>query len=149
MRHKSAVRYSLFAFGSAVSIAVSEDGLAMSSHYHCYNLHGQRKAKREQRLVANSFTSRQTVKIAIRIAVFALGVCLLFFGLHKAHQETTVFQNNPGTPTNAYSPEIVAVAGAFITLGALAPSPAQLSRWMSRKRRKPVPHAHFRRQRKF
>jgi hypothetical protein len=88
------------------------------------------------------------VKLAIRAAVFAVGAFLVFFGLHKAHGEMMVFQNNPGTPTSSYSPEILAVAGAFIVLGAFAPSPATLSRWMSRKRRKPVPQTHFRRQRK-
>ena len=88
------------------------------------------------------------MKLAGRIAIFVVGACLIFFGLHKAHTEMMVFQNSPGTPSTAYSPEIIAVAGAFIALAAFAPSPKRLGRWMSRKRRKPVPHAHFRRQRK-
>jgi len=88
------------------------------------------------------------VKLAMRIAVFALGAWLLFFGLRKAHSETMSFQNNPATPTSSFSPEIVAVGGAFLMLAAFAPSPAVLGRWMSRKRRKPVPHARFRRQHK-
>jgi len=88
------------------------------------------------------------VKLAIRIAVFVLGGWLLFFGLHRAHNETMDLQNTPSTPTSAYSPEIVAVGGAFLMLAAFTPSPAVLGRWMSRKRRKPVPHAHFRRKHK-
>ena len=88
------------------------------------------------------------MKLAFRIAVFVLGACLLFFGLRKAHSETMAFQNNPATPTSAYSPEIVAVAGAFLVLAAFAPSPATLGRWMSLKRRKHVPHARFRRHHK-
>ena len=85
------------------------------------------------------------MKLAIRVAVCALGAALVFFGLHKAHSEMMLFQNNPGTTTSTYSPEIIAVAGAFIVLAAFAPSPATLGRWMSRKRRKTVPHARFRR----
>jgi hypothetical protein len=77
------------------------------------------------------------VKIAVRIAVFALGAALVFLGWHKARGEMMIFQNNPGTPSSGYSPEILAVAGAFIALAAFAPSPATLGRWMSRKRRKP------------
>ena len=88
------------------------------------------------------------MKLAMRIAVFALGAWLLFFGLHRAHNETMNLQNGPATPSSAYSPEIVAVGGAFLMLAAFAPSPAVLGRWMSRKRRKPVPHARFRRQHK-
>ena len=87
------------------------------------------------------------MKIAVRIAVFALGAWLIFFGWHKAHGEMLTFQNNPA-PTSSYSPEILAVGGAFLVLAAFAPSPAVLGRWMSRKRRKPLPHARFRRQRK-
>ena len=104
-------------------------------------------AKGEERL-ATSPRSGNAVKLAIRIAVFAAGAFLVFFGLHKAHAEMMVFQNNPGTPSSTYSPEILAVAGVFIALAAFAPSPQRLGRWMSRKRRKPAPHAHFRRQRK-
>jgi hypothetical protein len=85
------------------------------------------------------------VKFPVRIAVFVLGAALVFFGLRKARGEMMTFQSNPGTPSSAYSPEILAVAGAFIALGAFAPSPATLGRWMSRKRRKPAPHARFRR----
>jgi hypothetical protein len=85
------------------------------------------------------------VKIAVRIAALGLGAALVFFGLHKAHGEMMTLQNNPGIPSNAYSPEIMAVAGAFIALAAFAPSPATLGRWMSLKRRKPAPHARFRR----
>ena len=98
--------------------------------------------------LANSRNSGKAVKIAVRVAVFALGVVLIAFGVHKSRSEMMVFQNNPSTPTSTYSPEIIAVAGAFIALGAFAPSPATLGRWMSLKRRKPVPHAHFRRQRR-
>ena len=87
------------------------------------------------------------MKLAMRIAVFALGALLLFFGLRRAH-ETMDLQNGPATPSTTYSPEIVAVGGAFLMLAAFAPSPAVLGRWMSRKRRKPVPHARFRRQHK-
>jgi hypothetical protein len=80
--------------------------------------------------------------------VFALGAWPFFFGLHKAHSETMNLQNGPATPSSSYSPEIVAVGGAFLALAAFAPSPAVLGRWMSRKRRKPVPHARFRRHHK-
>lgn len=88
------------------------------------------------------------MKIAIRIAVLILGAGLVLIGVHKAHSEMLNFQNNPTTPSSTYSPEILAVAGAFLMLAAFAPSPATLGRWMSRKRHKPGPHAHFRRRRK-
>jgi hypothetical protein len=88
------------------------------------------------------------VKIAIRVAVLILGAGLVIFGVHKAHTEMLNFQNNPATPSSSYSPEILAVGGAFLVLAAFAPSPATLGRWMSRKRRKPVPHVHFRRRHK-
>ena len=88
------------------------------------------------------------MKIAIRVAVFVLGAALVIFGVHKAHSEMLNFQNNPATPSSTYSPEIIAVAGAFLVLAAFAPSPATLGRWMARKRRKPVTHARFRRQHK-
>ena len=88
------------------------------------------------------------MKIAMRVAVFALGAWLIYFGWHKAHGEMLSFQNNPAIPTSSYSPEILAVGGAFLVLAAFAPSPVVLGRWMSRKRRKPVPHTHFRRQHK-
>ena len=88
------------------------------------------------------------MKIAVRIAVFALGAWLIFFGLHRAHSETMNLQNGPAAPSTSYSPEIVAVGGAFLGLAAFAPSPAVLGRWMSRKRRKPAPHARFRRHHK-
>lgn len=85
------------------------------------------------------------MKIAVRIAVFVLGAWLIYFGWHKGHAELINLQNTPVTPSGNYSPEILAVGGAFLVLAAFAPSPAVLGRWMSRKRRKPVPHAHFRR----
>jgi len=84
------------------------------------------------------------LKIAVRIAVFALGAWLSFFGWHKGHAELMNLQGGPVTP-GSYSPEILAVGGAFLILVAFAPSPATLGRWMSLKRHKPVPHAHFRR----
>ncbi len=83
--------------------------------------------------------------IAVRIAVFVLGAWLIYFGWHKGHAELINLQNSPVTPSSSYSPEILAVGGAFLVLAAFAPSPATLGRWMSRKRRKPVPHAQFRR----
>ena len=86
--------------------------------------------------------------IAVRIAVFALGAWLVFFGWHKGHAELVNVQNNPATPNSGYSPEILAVGGAFILLMAFAPSPATLGRWMSLKRRKTVTHARFRRRHK-
>ena len=82
--------------------------------------------------------------LAIRVAVFALGAWLIFFGWRKGHNEMMNLQNGPITP-GTYSPEILAVGGAFLVLAAFAPSPATLGRWMSRKRQKPAPHAHFRR----
>jgi len=88
------------------------------------------------------------VKVAIRVAVFVLGACLIFFGLRRSHSETLNLQNSPVTPSSSYSPEILAVAGAFLAVAAFAPSPATLGRWMSRKRHKPVPHAQFRRRHK-
>jgi hypothetical protein len=90
----------------------------------------------------------QVKKIAVRIAVFVSGAWLIFVGWHKGHAELLNLQNAPVTPTASYAPEILAVAGAFLILAAFAPSPAVLGRWMSRKRRTPVPHAHFRRKRK-
>lgn len=88
------------------------------------------------------------MKIPVRIAVFALGACLIFFAWYKGHTVIMNLQNGPATPGNGYPLEILAVGGAFLALVAFAPSPATLSRWVSRKRRKPVPHAHFRRHRK-
>jgi hypothetical protein len=87
-------------------------------------------------------------KIAVRIAVFALGARLIFYGWHKGHAELINVQNSPVTPSGNYSPEILAVVGAFLLLVAFAPSPATLGRWMSLKRHKPVPHARIRRQHK-
>ncbi len=88
-------------------------------------------------------------KIAARIAVFALGAWLIFYGWHKGHAELINVQNSPITPSSSsYSPEILAVGGAFLLLVAFVPSPATLGRWMSLKRRKPVPHARFRRHHK-
>ena len=89
--------------------------------------------------------NEEKVKIAIRLALLALGAGLVFFGLHRAHSEAMNLQNNPVVPGSTYSPEILAVAGAFLVLAAFAPSPATLGRWMLRKRRRPVPHTRFRR----
>ena len=97
---------------------------------------------------ASRLTARkedQVKKIALRIGVFALGAWLIFFGWRKGHAEMMTFQNNPATPSSSYAPEILAVGGAFLVLASSAPSPAVLGRWMSRKRRKPLPHARFRR----
>ena len=88
------------------------------------------------------------VKIAVRVAVFVLGAGLLFFGWHKGRGEMMNFQTNPATPSSSYAPELFAVGGAFLVLVAFAPSPETLGRWMSRKRHKPAPQAHFRRRRK-
>jgi len=80
--------------------------------------------------------------------VFALGACLIILGCYKGHAVMMNLQNGPATPGNGYPFEILAVGGAFLVLVAFAPTPATLSRWTSRKRHKPVPHAHFRRHRK-
>jgi hypothetical protein len=85
------------------------------------------------------------MKTPVRIGIFALGVGLIFFGWYKGHSVMVDLQNGSPAPSNAYPFEILAVGGAFLVLVAFAPSPATLSRWMSRKRRKPVPHARFRR----
>ncbi len=85
------------------------------------------------------------MKIPVRIAIFILGASLIILGWHRAHAEMLNLQNSPGAPSSSYSPEVLAVGGAFLALVAFAPSPAMLSRWLSHKRRKPVPHARFRR----
>ncbi len=88
------------------------------------------------------------MKIAVRVAVFVLGAALLFFGWRKGRAETMTYQSAPVPPSSSYSPELFAVGGAFLMLAAFAPTPATLGRWMSLKRRKPAPHAQFRRRRK-
>jgi hypothetical protein len=88
------------------------------------------------------------VKTTVRVAVFVLGAALLFFGWRKGRSESMNFQTNPATPGSSYAPELFAVGGAFLVLVAFAPSPETLGRWMSRKRQKPTPQAHFRRRRK-
>jgi hypothetical protein len=92
-------------------------------------------------------TVREQARIALRVAGLVLGAWLAYFGWHKAHGEVANLQ----TPTQtgaAYGPEFLVVGGVLVILMAFLPSPARLGRWMSRKRRKPVPHARFRRQHK-
>ena len=93
----------------------------------------------------------QVKKTAARIAVFVLGAVLLLFGLQRGHRETLTLQNNPNnpnTPATSFAPELLAMGGVFLMLGAFAPSPGRLGRWLTRKPRRPVPHTRFRRQHK-
>lgn len=86
------------------------------------------------------------MKLALRAAVFVLGVALLFVGFHKSHVDTTNPQN-PGSTNTGNPAEVLVVIGGFVTLLAFVPSQQTLGRWMSlKKSRKPQP-AHFRRRR--
>jgi len=87
------------------------------------------------------------VKLALRVAVFVLGVGLLFFGWRKAHSESVNLQN-PGSTNTGNPSEVLVVVGAFVTLGAFVPSSQTLGRWMSLKRKHHVPQAQFRRRRR-
>lgn len=95
---------------------------------------GAKSAKRDPR------------NIALRAAVFALGIGLLFFGWHRAHSATVDLANptaNPGSPS-----EVLVVIGGFMALLAFLPSSQTLGRWMSLKRQKRPQPAHFRRRHK-
>ncbi len=84
------------------------------------------------------------MKLALRIAVFVVGVALLFVGWRKAH---TVDLQNPGSSNTGNPAEVLVVIGGLVTLMAFVPSQQTLGRWMSlKKQRKPQP-AHFRRRR--
>jgi hypothetical protein len=87
------------------------------------------------------------MKIALRITIFLLGAALLFFGWHKAHMETLNLQNS-GNTSAISSSEVLVVIGGFVALMAFLPSSKTLGRWMSLKRNKPRPPAHFRRRRR-
>ena len=87
------------------------------------------------------------MKIAIRALVFVGGASLLFFGWHKSHSEMVNLQN-PGNTNAISSSEVLVVIGAFVTLMAFLPSAHTLGRWMSLKRHKAAPPAHFRRRRR-
>lgn len=79
-----------------------------------------------------------------RVAVFLIGVAVAFLGWHKSRAEVLSLQNG-SNPGNVSSAEVLIIAGGLIALMAFLPSSATLARWMSLKRRKPVPHAQFRR----
>jgi hypothetical protein len=89
---------------------------------------------------------RHPGNIALRAAVFLAGMGLLFFGWYRAHNATVDLTNpraNPGSPA-----EVLVVIGGFMALLAFLPSSQTLGRWMSLKRQKRPPPAHFRRRRK-
>jgi hypothetical protein len=96
-------------------------------------------------MAANS-KKRDPKNIALRAAVFVVGVGLLFFGWHRAHSATVDLANptaNPGSPS-----EVLVVIGGFVALLAFLPSSQTLGRWMSLKRQKRPQAAHFRRRHK-
>ena len=86
------------------------------------------------------------MKYGLRIAVFLLGVGLLFFGWHRSHNEAVNLQS-PGSTNAIGSSEVVVVIGGFVLLMAFAPSSKTLGRWMSLKRPKKAQPAHFKRRR--
>jgi hypothetical protein len=86
------------------------------------------------------------MKLALRVAIFASGVALLFFGSHRVHTQTINFQN-PGNDPTAGSAEMLVVMGGFALLMAFLPSSKTLGRWMSLKRQRRAQPAHFRRRR--
>jgi hypothetical protein len=84
------------------------------------------------------------VNIATRVAVFVAGTALVVFGWYKAHNELITVQN-PGAANAINSSEVLVVIGAFMVLLAFFPSSETLGRWMSLKRHKTAPPAHYRR----
>ena len=96
-------------------------------------------------MAANS-KKRDPGNIALRAAVFVVGIGLLFFGWYRAHSATVDLTNpnaNPGSPA-----EVLVVIGGFVALLAFLPSSQTLGRWMSLKRQKRPQPAHFRRRHK-
>jgi len=87
------------------------------------------------------------MKLAWRVAVFALGAALLFYGWHRSHRASSNIQNS-GAATTGDPAEVLVVIGAFLGLLAFAPSPETLGRWMSLKRKHHAPPAQFRRRRR-
>ena len=85
------------------------------------------------------------MKLPWRIAIFAVGLALLIFGWHKAHNELVAAQ----TPGNAAvgSAEVLVMIGGFVMLIAFAPSQEMLGRWMALKKPKKLKPAHFKRRR--
>ena len=86
------------------------------------------------------------MKLALRVAMFVLGVALLFVGWRKAHSANVDVQN-PGAANTGNPAEVLVVIGGFVGLLAFVPSSQTLGRWMSLKRHKPAQPAHFRRRR--
>jgi len=87
------------------------------------------------------------VKLALRVAVFVLGVALVFFAWHRAHP-ATLDLHAPSPASSGNPSDVLVVVGAFMALLAFAPSPETLGRWMSLKRKHHAPPAQFRRRRK-
>ena len=86
------------------------------------------------------------MKIVTRVFVFLLGVGLLFYGWHKAHNEV-INVMNPGNTNTVNSSEVLVVIGGFVALMAFLPSSETLGRWMSLKRHRKPQAAHFKRRR--
>ncbi len=84
------------------------------------------------------------MKLGLRIAIFVVGVELLLFGWHRAHNDS-VTQQNPTSTTPAGSSEILVTIGGFVMLMAFAPTQDTLGRWMALKRPKKSQPAHFKR----
>ena len=92
MRHKFAIRRSLFALPSS-GRTFAAFRLYRSlwcwpwrtrGRYHRHNRYEERKARSEKRVTDSlAFAEGEQVKLAMRIAVFALGAWLLFFGLQR------------------------------------------------------------------
>lgn len=83
------------------------------------------------------------MKLPWRIAIFAAGFALIFFGWHKAHNEIVNAQT-PGS-TAVGSAEVLVMIGGFVMLIAFAPSQEMLGRWMALKKPRKLKPAHFKR----
>lgn len=83
------------------------------------------------------------MKTLARIAVFVAGVGVAILGWRMSHNEALTLQN--GSSAAISGAEVLIIAGGLIALMAFLPSSGTMARWMSLKRRKPAPHAQFRR----
>jgi hypothetical protein len=84
------------------------------------------------------------MKLWVRIAIFAVGVAILFFAWHKTHNDMVNLQT-PSSGGGIGSAEVLVVVGSFVALMAFAPSQETLGRWMALKKPRKAKAAHFKR----